>query len=424
VRRRRTDAFGAWRGAASDRPKGASLRVLVHDFSGHPFQIDLSRRLAQRGYEVIHVYCPSYASGKGRFSDGSKLDIIEIPLGAGFRRYNPIIRIFQELLYGLRFIQIIRTRDPDIVISCNDPLLAKAIFGMWCTLRKIRWIFWLQDIYSVAMTREIHKRHLPFAGLMGAMLQSIERHLLHSSECVVLITEDFWPVLDRWGIREADCSVIENWAPIEEIPLRPRVNDWGISVGIASNPTFIYSGTLGLKHNPDLLYDLANHVLSRGAQVIVISEGMGIDRLCALQSEHELPNLRLLPFQPYERLPDVLGSADVLLVLLERDAGVFSVPSKVLNCLCSGRPILGVMPRENLAARTILRANAGNVVDPGDQAGFLDAADTLLRDEAMRKAMGSRAREFAELKFNGDAIADQFEVLLTRVAGSSIETTN
>ena len=60
-----------------------SLRVLVHDFAGHPFQIDLSRALARRGHTVQHVYCGSYASGKGRFDagDDANLSVCRDPRG-------------------------------------------------------------------------------------------------------------------------------------------------------------------------------------------------------------------------------------------------------------------------------------------------------------------------------------------------------
>ena len=41
------------------------MRILVHDYSGHPFQVELSRELARRGHEVTHSYCPGWVSGKG-----------------------------------------------------------------------------------------------------------------------------------------------------------------------------------------------------------------------------------------------------------------------------------------------------------------------------------------------------------------------
>ena len=35
------------------------MRILVHDYAGHPFQVQLSRALAQRGHDVLHAYCAS-----------------------------------------------------------------------------------------------------------------------------------------------------------------------------------------------------------------------------------------------------------------------------------------------------------------------------------------------------------------------------
>ena len=77
-----------------------SLRVLVHDFAGHPFQIDLSRALARRGHTVQHVYCESYTSGKGRFdgADGGPcgdLSVVGVPAGESFARYSPVRRVSQ-----------------------------------------------------------------------------------------------------------------------------------------------------------------------------------------------------------------------------------------------------------------------------------------------------------------------------------------
>ena len=126
---------------------------------------------------------------------------------------------------------------------------------------------------------------------------------------------------------------------------------------------FLYSGTLGLKHRPELLYELAAQHAG-DADVVVISEGMGEARLRELLAARPLPNLRVLPFQPFEQFPDLLGSADALVALLEPSAGTFSVPSKVLSYLCAGRPILAAIPPENLAARTIERSGSGLVVPP------------------------------------------------------------
>jgi glycosyltransferase involved in cell wall biosynthesis len=130
--------------------------------------------------------------------------------------------------------------------------------------------------------------------------------------------------------------------------------------------------------------------------------------------ERPLPNLRLLPFQPIDQYPDVLGAADVLVALLEPTAGTFSVPSKVLSYLCAGRPILAAIPPQNLAARTIERAGAGLVVSPTDEEAFLVAAKQLLVDGVVRTAAGRSARAYAEATFDTEVITDRFQQVIER----------
>src|SRR5207248_6252540 len=119
----------------------------------------------------------------------------------------------------------------------------------------------------------------------------------------------------------------------------------------------LYAGTLGLKHDPGLLLELAMATReSDDVRVAVVSEGPGRDWLEQQRRRLGLANLVLLDYQPYEALPDVLASADVLLTLLEPAAGRFSVPSKILSNLCAGRAQVAALPSENLAARTIARS--------------------------------------------------------------------
>ena len=114
--------------------------------------------------------------------------------------------------------------------------------------------------------------------------------------------------------------MIENWAPLGDLPERHRDNGWRAEHGLGDRFVFLYTGTLGLKHRPELLYRLAEQ-RADDAEVVVISEGMGEQRLREMLRDRPLPNLRLLPFQPMDRYPDILGSADVLVALLEPTAG-------------------------------------------------------------------------------------------------------
>ncbi len=392
------------------------MRILVHDYSGHPFQVQLSRALAARGHDVLHLHCSSYQTGKGavfrREGDPPNLEIDAIDLGRSFDRYVLIRRLRQEFSYGAAFGRRALRFDPEIIVSSNDPLFAKTRAAVWCRRHGVPWVFWLQDIYSVAMAAYASRRFGAPGRLLGKAFQAIERQLLHEADDILAITGDFRPVLRTWGLSEAQCHVIENWAPLEDLDVRAKDNPWSRAHGLHDKRVLLYSGTLGLKHDPHLLTDLARRYKDDGVMVVVVSQGAGATWLEREQRVQGLSNLVLLPYQPFDALPDVLGTADVLLTLLDPGAAVFSVPSKILTYLCAGRPVLAAMPPQNLGARTIERAGAGVVVSPKDVAGFLAAAGELLADPARCQALGASARAYAERTFDIDTIADRFEGVL------------
>jgi len=174
------------------------------------------------------------------------------------------------------------------------------------------------------------------------------------------------------------------------------------------------SGQLRIKHNPELLLELARMLDNRGdGELMIVSEGSGVEWLRQKRLDYAIQSLKFTGFQPFEVMADVLGSADVLVVLLEEDAGTFSVPSKVLSYFCAGRAVLGAMPAENLSARIIADYGAGKVVAPNDVEGFCRAAAEMIESPADREAWGKAARKYADEHFDIEKITDQFERILT-----------
>ncbi|GIV57346.1 MAG: glycosyltransferase WbuB [Rhodothermaceae bacterium] len=394
------------------------MRILVHDYAGHPFQVQLSRALARRGHDVLHAYCgslPNTAHGimHRLDEDPPTFDVEAVRLPATLDKYRYVRRWRQEVDYGRRIAGVVARFRPDVVLSGNTPLDAQRRLLDACRRRGTRFVFWVQDLLGEAAHRVL-RRKLPLAGdLVGRYYVRLEGRLLRQSDAAVVITDDFVPLLARRGVPADRLHVIENWAPLEKTPVRPKDNAWSRAHGLADRRVLLYSGNLGMKHDPGLLVHLARHFRDApDVRVVVVSEGLGADWLREQQAAHGLDNLLLLGFQPFERLPDVLGAADVLLALLEPDAGVFSVPSKVLTYLCAARPVLLAVPPENLAARIVAREEAGRVVAPGDADAFLRAAEALLADGDLRARLGRNARAYAERTFDLERITDAFERVL------------
>lgn len=386
-----------------------SARLVVHDFSGHPFQVQLARELATRDFDVTHLYCSSFQTPRGNVDDESeRFSSRGVALRRRFAKYSGARRFVQELEYGWRLGREIRAVDPSVVISSNTPLLAAAVLQIILLVRRIPVVFWQQDVYSLAMSDHLESRLGVIGRSIGWCLRRIERWLLRTSQQIVVISVDFLPTLVDWKVDPDRVTVIENWAPLDELPARSRPNAWSRDHAIDDEEiVLLYAGTLGLKHEPSVLLDLARAMSDRhDVRVVVASEGIGANWLRAHRTADD--PLELLPFQPFSAMPDMLGSADVLLVLLEPSAGAFSVPSKVLTYQCAGRAILGAMPAANLASRNIIAAGAGIVVDPGDAEAFIKSAIELVDDPGLRDRLGEQARAYAERTFDIGVIGDKF----------------
>ena len=397
------------------------MRIVVHDFAGHPFQVELSRELSRRGHIVLHLHCIDYLSGKGALhrtdDDPTGFGVEGVSSGEAVERHSLPKRIRQERKYAVAVMRRIERFSADLVISSNNPLFAQRKLLTWCRESRIPFIFWQQDIYSLAMQREAARRLPGIGHWLGSYFVRLERRTLRASSAVVPISADFLSFLDKSGVSPARVRVVENWAPLAELPVSSRDNPWARRHHLVDRRVLLYAGTLGRKHDPSLLLALARSL--RGdpdALVVVISEGEGVDALRAMIREEGVTNIEVLPFQPYEDLPNVLGAADVLIAILEQDAGVFSVPSKVLTYHCAGRPILAAVPASNLAATTILRAGSGLVVSPIDREDFVNAGRSLLLNESLRRDCGKRARSYAEQAFNIEHIATEFEQLAAAVS--------
>ena len=388
-------------------------RILLHDYAGHPFQVQLSRYLAASGNQVLHLYAGSNQTPHGNLakhpSDLFNFNIRGVFIREKYQKKALIKRWKQELEYGSLLEKEIDAFRPDVMISANTPLDAQSIALNACKRRGIKFIFWMQDITGQA-TYLILRRKMPGLGhLVGKYYIELENRILRRCEHIISISQDFLPYLNIAGVSQDRISVIQNWMPLDEIIPCERLNPWAIANQFEDKFVFLYSGAMDMKHNPKVLMDLAEG-LKQNSDVIVcvISEGIGASWLNQQQKNLQLKNLILLNYQPFEKISQVLCSGHVLLATLESDAGVISVPSKILSYACAGRPMLLSVPKENLAARIVEINKLGIVVPPGDTKAYVEAAKKLYIDSELRKIFSINSRKYAETNFDINQVGQQF----------------
>jgi colanic acid biosynthesis glycosyl transferase WcaI len=397
-----------------DRIGFSPMRIFVNEFCGHPFQLELSRELALRGHVVEHVFfADNHSTPKGqtqlRADDPEGLAIDGLHITREFSKHSLLTRRQADIEYGQVVAERVAQFRPDVVISANMPLDAQAVLLTAARQNQARFVFWLQDLYSVAARFVLNRKSRLLGWAGGAYFERLEKKLLRESDAIICIAPSFAAFLEGWGIDGSKVNVIENWAPLDEVQPKTKQNPWAVEHGVADDFCFVYSGTLGMKHRPELLLELAKRLeANKSGKLVVVAGGAGADWLATHAKDVDPTVLKLLPFQPYERVSEVMGSADVLITLLDSDAGSFAIPSKTLSYLCAGRALIVAAPASNEAARIVQRAKAGIVVSPDDPNELLDAAERFLKNRSLCVECGKNGRSFAERTFAIDAIADRF----------------
>ena len=388
------------------------MKIVIHDYAGHPFQVELSRGLSQRGHIVHHIYFAGDQGPKGKMVKESKdRTLFFEPIGdvRNYSKTNFLKRRFADIDYGKAVANRLVEISPDVVISGNTPTEAQQAILKKCGKIGSKFIYWCQDFYSIAATSILKKKLFFFGEIIGKYYQFLERNQMHRSDHIIHITERFSLQTDVWGVNKEKISIIPNWGALEEINVLSKDSSWSKNHGLDyRKKRVLYSGTLGMKHNPEMLIKVAEG--NPSVELVVVGAGVGYDHLKT--KVDELPNLKLLPLQPFEEFGYVLASADILLAVIERDAGEFSVPSKVLSYLCAGRPIILAAPNENLASFIVRDSKSGIVVDSIDKEGFSRAVSSLINDEDAQKSSGKNARNYAERNFDLGKVVDRFEEII------------
>jgi colanic acid biosynthesis glycosyl transferase WcaI len=395
------------------------MKILINDHAGHPFQIQLSKELANRGYSIIHTYSASYESPRGNLSNTNPNLNIKPIVFREFNKYSIFDRGKYEANYANEVIKVIKQTNPDILVFSNNPLVSQDKIQEYCVKNNIKFVVWCQDIRSIALSKILKKKNRVAGFILGAYFKMIEKKHLKNSAAIINITDDFIAVFNKWGIDAAKQFVIPNWAPIDELPVIPKKNKWSSEFKVDDKFCIIYSGTLGLKHNPQLLSELAIKMKEyKDVQIIVISEGFGAKFLNEERKKNDLDNLLVLPFQDFEAMPMILGASDVLVAVLEADAGEFSVPSKVLTYLCAQKPIVLSVPLQNLSSKIVKSANAGLCASPDDLDSFINSVKELYNNPDEAKLLGKNGRFYAESNFDIAAICEKFESIFVKLTPS------
>ena len=177
-----------------------------------------------------------------------------------------------------------------------------------------------------------------------------------------------------------------------------------------------YAGRLGEKHTLEPLIDAACRLRDTDVWFQFVGDGAQRPRLEALVAEHDLRNVQFLPYQPMDRLSEMLSAADVAFVCLERGHTGISVPSKAYGVIASGTPIIGILDPQGEIGLMIQETGCGTIVEPNGE-DLATAIEDLRDHSERRRAMGEAGRTAFLDGYTLEAAAERYHAALSSMLG-------
>ncbi len=294
----------------------------------------------------------------------------------------------------------------DAVIAMSPPLTLGLTGWVTHLVRRGPLVFNIQDVFpdAAVQTGAINNR------TVIAAARWLERISYHRAAAVTVLSDDLQANVAA-KVRASHRSrvhVIPNFVDVEAIRPADRDTAYRRELAIGDEPVVMYAGNVGFSQSLDLVLAAAREL----PQVTFVINGDGSARASLEAEAVGLANVRFAGYQPKERLPEVLASADLHVVPLRAGLGSVSVPSKTYSILAAGRPVLAAVDPGTEVPRMVEAAGAGRVVAPDERAAFVAAVREMVADPVALAAQGAAGRAWVEQHASPRAVAEAYASLV------------
>ena len=367
------------------------------------------------GVEVVaaHPHYPSPDWGRRwrpyrEIRDG--VPVLRLPLWIG--RESAAQRVRQEVSFALAqtaALPFMGRPDAALVVSPSFPALLPAIVSH--RLRHVPWALWLHDILPDGATA---------TGIVdeeSAVIRSARRlEIAAYRRCdrIAVISKAFVRNLEEKGVPRSKIDLIGLPATRE-----PRITT-SVRKDRPPGPLRVLTmGNIGFSQNLAAVVR-AWEAGETDAELRITGTGVAADDV---RREVRSDRVRVLGMVSDEQLEHELQNADVALVSQRSDGVEFNVPSKLMNFMTYGLPVIAVVNPDREVARVVRESDAGWIVDadrpeelPRLVAALQDPRDEVRADEI--RGRGDAARIYAAKHFSPAGFAGRLEALMRDTARS------
>jgi glycosyltransferase involved in cell wall biosynthesis len=304
---------------------------------------------------------------------------------------------------------------PDVVIGTSPQLLC-ALAAWWLAAwHRVPFVFEVRDLWPESLAAVGAGGEKSF---LYRTLGAIAGFLYRRAERIVAVTAAFKKhLIEAWNVPAAKIAVIENGVETDLFRSDPAAAEVRKGLSLGENHFLIcYTGTMGAAQGLETLVAAAEELesLLPRARFLLVGEGAQKQSLIDLVARRKITNVHFLDQQPRERIPAIISTADLCVVMLKPD-DLFRtvVPTKLLECMSCARPVLLAVDGE--ARQLMEEAGAGVFVQPGDSHALAEAICVLAQDAERRSQMGTSGRQYIVDRLSRERTAENYIQELEKV---------
>jgi colanic acid biosynthesis glycosyl transferase WcaI len=293
-------------------------------------------------------------------------------------------------------------RRPAAVISMSPPLTLGLTGWLASRIRRCPSVFNIQDVFPDAA---IETGAITNARII-AVSRWLERVSYQQSDAVVVLSEDLRTnVLAKIAPKhQHKVHVIPNFVDSDRITPRDRMTPYRTELRIGTEPVVMYAGNVGYSQSLTMMLHAAREL----PEVTFVINGDGAARSELERDAVGLSNIRFSGYQPAERVPEVLATADIHVVPLRAGLGAVSVPSKTYSILAAGRPVVAAIDAGTEVTRILELSGAGVSVAPDEPVAFTEALRAMVNSGSAATEAGARGRLWVESHVSPARVAHSY----------------
>lgn len=374
----------------------------------------LSENLRRLGHDVtVLTGFPNYPSGvigaeyrrKLFVSDGYegvRVNRVWVFASPGRRFITRLLNYFSLVATSILFGMFDGKRY-DVVVASSPPLFL-GIAGY--IISKTKGAGFVLDIRDIWPKIGVDTGELDKESSCIKLAEGLEDFLYKSADLVTVVTEGKAEYLHGKSIAGPKVKIVPNGVDREFLDVK---TDQEIISRSFSGKSFtvLYAGLIGIAQGVDVMVKAA-HILKERSDIrfYIVGDGVEKESIVELAQSLDLKTVAFVESQPKEKIATFLRGADVTVIPLKRASFADSVPSKLLESMAFGCPV--ILSASGESAAIVERSGGGVVTAPGDPAGVAAAILRLKDDDGLRRQCGVDGQQFVEKYFMRDNISRDF----------------